>query len=149
MKAAHQILPALMRKQPQRAARSAAVEEFPAEELVRAAWEHLAGKHLAARTRPQRIYRGRLIVEVPERSWPRHLRRYENVLKDRVNNLLGENRVDDIEWHVNPELAAAPPRKPPSRQAEAADPALAAAAQAIGDPELRELFLRTAMKFAR
>ena len=149
MKPLHQILPTLMRKQPKRALRAEALESLPDEELIRSAWPHLAGKPLAARTRPLHIYQGRLIVEVPERSWPRHLRRYEGALVDRVNRLLGRARVTDVEWHVNPALAVQPPRKPPAREGEVSDPSLEAAAQAIGDPELRELFLKTARRMAR
>ena len=165
MKPLHQILPALLRKQPRRASAPAApatssagnFDDLFAEDLIRSAWTHLAGRQLAARTRPLRIYRGRLVVEVPERSWARQLRRFEGALLDRVNRLLGERRVNDVEWHANPALDGAappsPPRKPPvrekMRQEDASDASLHAAAQAIGDPELRELFLRTARKMAR
>ncbi len=149
MKPLHQIVPSLMRKPPQRSAHVASLDALPADDLVRAAWEHLAGKPLAARTRPLRIYQGRLIVEVPERSWQHNLRRYEGALLERVNRLLGQKQVSDVEWRVNPELAAGPPRKPPARQTEALDASLAKAAEAIGDPELRELFLKTAERIVQ
>ena len=161
MKPVHQILPAVITgnkgSKPHARNRTApgTMNLFPPEDIIRSAWEHLAGKQLAARTRPLRIYsspgRTRLLVEVPDRSWPRQLRAYEGLLLDRVNHLLGETLVTELEWRVNPELAAplprpSLPRKPPARET---DPALEGAAESIADPELRELFLRTAQKMAR
>ena len=157
MKPVHQILPALIRNKPRARNRSAGgtMNLFPPEEIIRSAWEHLAGKQLAARTRPLCIFsspgRIRLLVEVPDRSWSRQLRSYEGLLLERVNHLLGEKLVTDLEWRVNPELAAplprpSPPRKPPARET---DSALEGVALSIADPELRELFLRTAQKMAR
>lgn len=156
MRPLHQILPALVsrqrRKPPARASAPAPEDDSFAEDLIRSAWSHLAGKELAARTRPLRLYRGRLIVEVPERSWPRHLRRFEGAVLDRVNRLLGQAYVSGVEWRVNPALADQPPRKPPARETAqdvASDVSLDSAARSIGDPELRRLFLRTARKMAR
>lgn len=153
MKPLHQIMPSIMRKQPRRASSSAgtgAADPLFAEDLIRSAWTHLAGKQLASRTRPLRIYGDTLIVEVPDRAWPRELRRFEGALLDRVNRLLGQTRVCDVQWRVNPALAEPPapepPRKPPARETDAA---LEAAARAIPDPELRELFVRIARKMAK
>ena len=129
-------------------------EQF-AEDLIRSAWNHLAGRRLAARTRPLRIYRGKLVVEVPESSWARQLRSFEGALLDRVNRLLGERRISDVEWHVNAALEApvdSTSRKPPRREVRRPDDDRtldAAAAQAIRNPELRELFLRTVKKMAK
>ncbi len=152
MKQVSQILPDLISPRGRRkpAAPNGTMNLFPPEEIVLGAWEHLAGRQLAARTRPLRLFGDRLIVEVPDRVWQRQLRPYENALLDRIYHLLGDRTVTAIEWRVNPALAAgaipAPPRKPPARETDAS---LESAAQAIADPELRELFLRTAQKMAR
>ncbi len=128
---------------------------FPADEIIRCAWEHLAGRLLAGRTRPLRVFQNRLIVEVPDSSWPRQMRRYESLLIERIGRLLGEKVVTGLEWHVNPALAAPlaapdqaaeviPPRIPPQT-----DASLEGAAKKIRDPELRQLFLRTSERLAR
>jgi hypothetical protein len=84
------------------------------------------------------------------------LRRYENVLVERISRLLGEKVVTGLEWHVNPELAAAPVAAPtqaaeahPPRIPPQADASLEGAAKKIRDPELRQLFLRTSERLAR
>jgi hypothetical protein len=146
----HQIVPELLGKRPRRGRSPGrgTLPLFPAEEIVRAAWEFLAGGPLARRTRVRRIYQDRLLIDVPSSTWRYHLRRYEAEIAERVNRLLGEPVVKSVEWHVNPELAVvpaaagpAPARKPPARETDAA---VVEAAQKIADPELRELFLKTA-----
>lgn len=158
MQQVHQILPDLLGGKGRRRSRRGnhgTLPLFPAEEIIRCAWEHLAGKMLAVRTRPLRVFENRLIVEVPDSSWPRQMRRYENLLIERIGRLIGEKVVTGIEWHVNPALAAPlaaptpaadalPPRIPPKT-----DASLEGAAQKIRDPELRQLFLRTTARLAR
>lgn len=159
MQQVHQILPDLLggkgSRRSRRGANNGTLPLFPAEEIIRCAWEHLAGKMLAVRTRPLRVFENRLIVEVPDSSWPRQMRRYENLLIERISRLIGEKVVTGLEWHVNPALAtplaaptqtadALPPRIPPKT-----DASLEGAAQKIRDPELRQLFLRTTERLAR
>jgi len=162
MQQVHQILPDLLggkgSKRSRRGGNHGTLPLFPADEIIRCAWEHLAGKVLAERTRPTRVFQNRLIVEVPHQTWPRQLRRYENLLLERIGRLLGEKVVTGLEWHVNPGLAAPaaapvpaaqagdaiPPRIPPQT-----DASLEGAAKKIRDPELRQLFLRTSERLAR
>jgi len=162
MQQVHQILPDLLggkgSRRSRRGGNNGTLPLFPAEEIIRCAWEHLAGKMLACRTRPLRVFQNRLIVEVPDSAWPRQLRRYENLLVERIQRLLGEKVVTGLEWHVNPALAAPvaspvqaaqaadalPPRIPPQT-----DASLEGAAKKIRDPELRQLFLRTTERLAR
>ncbi len=156
MQQVHQILPDLLGGKSSRRSRRGADRDtlplFPADEIIRCAWEHLAGKVLAARTRPLRVFQNRLIVEVPDSTWPRQLRRYEGLLVERIARLLGDKVVTGLEWHVNPQLAmpapaavaTAPPRIPPRT-----DASLEGAAAKIRDPELRQLFLSTSRRLAK
>lgn len=154
MKPVHALLPELLRKQPQK--------HLPAEEIVRASWAHLVGVQVAARTQVFRLYRETLIVHVPDRAWQSQLRRLEPQLLARVNQLLGRRLVAALDFRVDASLAApadvaaaaAPPRTPPRKgpareEAPARDAELEASARAIGDPELRALFLRTSQKMLR
>lgn len=151
MKPLRELFPDLLRKQPQK--------HLPLEEIVRAAWTHLVGQQIAARSQVFRLYRETLIVHVPDRIWQRQLHRLERQLLDRINRLLGRSAVQAIDFRVDQSLVAAasaepaplqPPRKGPAREgAPAADAEMEKTAQAIADPELRALFLRTSRKMMR
>jgi len=151
MKPLRDLFPDLLRKQPQK--------HLPLEEIVRAAWTHLVGQQIAARSHVFRLYRETLIVHVPDGTWQRQLRRLERQLLDRVNRLLGRSAVHAIDFRVDAGLVAPavaaqapaePPRKGPAREgAPAADAELEESALAIADPELRALFLRTSRKMMR
>jgi len=160
MKAAAEILPELLRKQPQK--------QVPAEDLVREAWEYLVGRQVAARTQVFRLYRDILTVHVPDKVWKRQLFRLERQLLARINHFLGRNVVASIDFRVDEKMipAVAPqaeperqgnlfapfatPRKGPGHAATMqVDPDVARAAEAIADPELRELFLRTSQRMMK
>lgn len=151
MKPLRELFPDLLRKQPQK--------HLPLEEIVRAAWTHLVGQQIAARSHVFRLYRETLIVHVPDRAWQRQLHRLERQLLDRINRLLGRSAVQAIDFRVDHNLVAAagreqaplqPPRKGPAREgAPPADAEMEEMARAIADPELRALFLRTSRKMMR
>jgi hypothetical protein len=163
MKAAGEILPELLRKRPQK--------QVPAEDLVREAWEHLVGRQVAARTQVFRLYRDILTVHVPDKVWKRQLFRLERQLLARINHFLGRNLVASIDFRVDEKMiapviptapaalqgtlfdghtfAAAPRKGPGHAAAIQVDPDVARAAEAIADPELRELFLRTSRRLSR
>ena len=148
MRPLHALLPQLLRKQPQK--------HLPVEEIVRAGWAHLVGRQIAARSQVFRLYRETLIVHVPDRTWQKQLRRLEGQLLARVNRLLGQRLVTEMDFRVDGSLAAPassaqpPPRKGPVREeAPAWDAELEDSARAIADPELRTLFLRASQKMLR
>lgn len=162
MKAAADILPELLRKQPQK--------HVPAEDLVREAWEHLVGRQVAAHSCVFRLYRDTLTVHVPDKMWKRQLFRLERQLLARINHFLGRQTVASIDFRVDakmipPVAALAPiarqgslfdnappsaPRKGPGHAASIqVDPDVAKAAETIADPELRELFLRTSRRLTK
>ncbi len=159
MEAVHQILPGLIGDfKPKRSRRRSRLgfgtrQLFPPLMIIQPAWEHIVGKLLVNHTRPLSVVAGHLVVEVPSVAWRVQLVSYERALVDRIQHLLGDDSITGIDWKLNPALvstdlpvAEAPPRIPPQREA---DPAVQDAAGGIADPELRELFLRQAMRMMR
>lgn len=166
MKPLHQVLADLLRQQPE--------TELPVEDIAREAWPHIAGVHIARRTRVFRLYKQTLIVHVPDKIWKQQLHGLEGQLVDRVNQLLGHVAISRIEFREDEQLRAAelaqparktrrgrvhesqqslafdPPRKGPGRElSAAAEKELADSASAIADPELRELFIRASRKMMK
>jgi hypothetical protein len=113
-----------------------------AEGLARAAWPAAVGKKIAARTRPGRMVRTRLIVEVEDKLWQRQLFALSGQIVSNLARQLGQGIVEDVEFRI------VPPRRD-SQRAEVAQPALAAAddADQIADPGLRRIY-RSARKKA-
>ncbi len=155
MKPLHALFPDLLRKQPQK--------ELPLEEIVRAAWTHLVGQQIAARSHVFRLYRETLIVHVPDQNWQKQLHRLEGRVLARINRLLGRTLITALDFRVDQNLvqgrskaagaalvAESAPRKGPAREtAPEVDVALEDSARAIADPELRALFLRTSRKMMK
>ena len=172
MKRLDDLLPDLLRKQPQK--------QLPAGEIVREAWGHIAGRQIAGRSQVFRLYNDTLIVHVPDQTWRRQLHRFEAVLVARVNHFLGSALVRSVDFRVDPTMPAAvprraaasqtaraaapprqgelfapgngelPPRKGPLRElGPAVEAELEQAATAIADPELRDLFLRASRKMVK
>jgi hypothetical protein len=100
-----------------------------------AAWPQAVGKTIAARTRPARMVRTRLIVEVEDVIWQRQLFSLTRQICANLARHLGPGIVDDVEFRV------APRRREPQR-AEAAQPARAMTddAEQIDDPGLRRIY---------
>jgi hypothetical protein len=149
MEPIHEILPGLIGTKPASVKKSrkkpplgyGSGNLFPPLDILRAAWEHIVGPTLAARTRPISIIGGRLVVESPSVEWRRELVRYEGALLDRVRRLLGNDAITGLDWKTNPALATGTilEKKPPQREL---DSSVREAAQTIQNPELRERFLR-------
>jgi len=113
-----------------------------AEGLARAAWPAAVGKKIAARTRPWRMVRTRLIVEVEDQLWQRQLFALSGQIVASLARQLGPGIIEEIEFRIMP------PRRE-SQRAETAQPAVAAAddADQIADPGLRRIY-RNARKKA-
>lgn len=103
--------------------------------LARAAWPLAVGQKVAARTRPARMVRTRLIVEVEDSTWQRQLFALTRQILANLEKRLGQGIVEDLEFRV------IPPRREMQRAA-AAQPALALFddAEQIADPVLRNLY---------
>jgi hypothetical protein len=161
MEAVHQILPGLIgNPKVKRSRRRSPLgfgtkQLFPPLMIIQPAWEHIVGTMLVNRTKPISVVAGHLVVEVPSVAWRVQLVRYEGALVDRIKHLLGDDSITGIDWKLNPAIGstdlpivaeAPPPRIPPQREA---DVAVREAAEAIADPELRDLFLRQASRMMR
>ena len=105
------------------------------DDLARAAWPLAVGKKVAARTRPARMVRTRLIVEVEDPVWRNQLFTLSRQILTNLERHLGPGIVEDLEFRV------IPPRRDAQR-AEVAQPALAALddADQIADPLMRKMY---------
>jgi hypothetical protein len=111
-------------------------------ELARAVWPAAVGRTIAARTRPGRMVRTRLIVEVEDVTWQRQLFALSGQILSSLARQLGQGVIEDVEFRVVP-------RRRESQRAEVAQPALALTDEAdqIADPGLRRIY-RNARKKA-
>jgi len=105
------------------------------DDLARAAWPLAVGKKVAARTRPARMVRTRLIVEVEDLIWKKQLFTLSRQILTNLERHLGQGIVEGLEFRVMP------PRRDAQR-AEVAQPALAALddADQIADPVMRNMY---------
>ena len=111
-------------------------------------WPHVVGAGVARNSAPVGLRRDVLVVRVTDARWRRALHRMQRdiivKMRDRIGPVLSPARLGFLEGQV-----AAPPAEPPWQATPPADPpaAVAVAAEAIDDPELRAMFLRTAGRY--
>ena len=103
------------------------------EEVVRAAWPLAVGKKIAAHTRPARMVRTRLIVEVEDAVWQRQLFTLSRHMLGNLEKSVGKGVVEDLEFRIvprrrGPQLASAPVPAPRDE------------AESITDPVLRSIY---------
>jgi hypothetical protein len=116
--------------------------------LMRAAWPAAVGPELARRTEVVALDSGVLQVRVPDATWRRGLLRMRGDILRRLRGIAGRaapRSLGFVEGRV-----AAPAQAPAAAAApvERALPAsVAAAAEGIGDRELRRLFLAVAGRY--
>jgi hypothetical protein len=70
--------------------------------LVFDRWSEVVGEALAARTRPLRIDGNRLVLAVDEPAIATHVRFLQAELLARLSDLLGPDRVTDLDLRVGP-----------------------------------------------
>ena len=104
-------------------------------DLARAAWPLAVGKKVAARTRPARMVRTRLIVEVEDSVWKKQLLALSRQILTNLERHLGCGIVEDLEFRVMPQRREA-------QRADLAQPDLAPAddADQIADPVMRHVY---------
>lgn len=106
-----------------------------AEEWVCAVWPQAVGKIIAAHTRPARMVRTRLVVEVEDSDWQRQLNRLSRDIVEKLEKTLGKGLVEDLEFKVLPR------RREPQRATESVPALLSADESAsIQDPLLRSIY---------
>ena len=107
-------------------------DTISAGEMACAAWPQAVGKIVARNTRPIRMVRTRLVVEVEDRTWQRHLFGLTSQILANLAKHLGPGVVEDVEFRIVPR------RREPQRAMEAMPSG--DEADAIADPVLRELY---------
>ncbi|HZU28874.1 MAG TPA: DUF721 domain-containing protein [Bryobacteraceae bacterium] len=105
------------------------------DDLARAAWPLAVGKRLADRTRPLRLVRSTLLVEVEDAVWQRQLHQMRGQILTRIRQVLGDDVIDEVEFRIGV------PRRPPQMAASTRD-----GAESVQDPVLRMLYDRAKKK---
>lgn len=104
------------------------------DDLARAAWPLAVGKKVAARTRPARMVRTRLIVEVEDIVWKNQLLALSWQILKNLERHLGAGIVEDLEFRVMPARREV-------QRAATAQPSLALdEADQIADPTMRNMY---------
>jgi hypothetical protein len=118
-----------------------------AEAAALAAWKHAAGDGLKARAVPLKLDDRKLIVAVADVMWQKQLHSMRGQLLFRINSLLGQPIVGEIEFVIDPKLAAKVEQVNESEEPLDNEVPLElwSAANAIHDKELRRSFLKAAL----
>lgn len=116
--------------------------------LMRAAWPAAVGPELARRTEVVALDSGVLQVRVPDATWRKGLVRMRGDILRRLRGIAGRAAPRSLGFVEGRVAANAPAPAAAAAPAELTLPAsVAAAAEAIGDPELRRLFLAVARRY--
>jgi hypothetical protein len=114
------------------------------ERIACGAWKRAVGKRLAGRTKPVKLVRDRLVVEVEDEIWRESLWKLRYQILRNIEREIGPEIVSDLTFMV------APPRREPQRET-AAMPALLQSqdeADAIADPGLRRVYRNSRRRLA-
>jgi hypothetical protein len=116
--------------------------------LMRAAWPAAVGPELARRTEVVALDSGVLQVRVPDATWRKGLLRMRGDILRRLRGIAGRAAPRSLGFVEGRVAVTAPTPAAAAAPAGLALPAsVAAAAEAIGDPELRRLFLAVARRY--
>jgi hypothetical protein len=119
-----------------------------AEIAAKLAWTRAAGDGLRRHAIPFRLFRKTLVVSVADNIWQKQMQSMSDELITRINKLLGQRVVEEIEFRIDPATVEqvrgksqtlSTPNKPEPIPEE-----LVTAASEITDPDLRERFMRAA-----
>ena len=118
------------------------------ETAVKLAFARAAGAGMRRQAIPLRLNRRTLLVCVIDAIWRKQLQSFSGELILRINQLLGRNAIDFIEFRIDPatvnrecgELKPKQENRPPGPVSLE----VVSAAATIADEELRQLFLRAA-----
>ena len=106
------------------------------ERIACGAWKRAVGKRLAVRTKPVKLVRDLLVVEVEDEIWKDSLWKLRFQILRNIEKEIGPEIVSHLQFIV------APPRREPQRETAAPPPALGKQdeADAIADPGLRRIY---------
>ena len=72
------------------------------EQLCCAAWPEAVGKKIAGHTRPAKLVRSRLVVEVEDHIWQRQLFALTPHILNNLEKTLGRGLVEELEFRIVP-----------------------------------------------
>lgn len=107
-------------------------------------WEAAVGGALARVARPAAVRGGRLVVEVRDSAWLQELKLRDKELLNRLKEALGTEEFTGLTFRLGewaPDAggpSGGPPAPSPARISAEDEPAIEAALEGLGDPELRE-----------
>ena len=104
------------------------------EQLCCAAWPEAVGKKIAAHTRPAKLVRTRMVVEVEDHTWQRQLFTLTPHILNNLEKTLRRGLVEDLEFRIVPR------RREPVMARQALPTLPADDADAIADPVMRDLY---------
>ena len=107
------------------------------EQLCCAAWPEAVGVKVSRHTRPAKLVRTRLVVEVEDATWQKQLFTLTPHILTNLDRTLGRGLVEDLEFRIVPR------RREPALARHAVPALLAGAiddADAIADPVMRHLY---------
>ncbi|MBI4640538.1 MAG: DUF721 domain-containing protein [Candidatus Tectomicrobia bacterium] len=61
-------------------------------------WDQVVGKQIALISRPQKIRAKTFIVTIAEPVWVNHLQLYEETIRKRLNEMIGENVIEKVRF---------------------------------------------------
>src|SRR5689334_15543724 len=115
-------------------------EVITPEQIALAAWGEAVGKRIAGHTRPAKLVRARLVIEVEDATWQKQLFTLTRDILKNLDRVLGPGFVEDLEFRIVP-------RRREPEVARSATPALFADdADAIADPVLRSIYKQSRKK---
>jgi hypothetical protein len=110
-----------------------------------AAWKHAAGEGLRNHAAPLRLEGKTLVVAVADAVWQKQLGAMKNQLLFRINTVLGQALVSQIDLRIDPRIANSRPFGSDTKEQmlDSEVPLeLFSAASAIKDKQLRQVFLK-------
>ena len=113
-----------------------------------AAWKYTAGEGLRAHAVAMKLDSSTLVVAVRDAIWQKQLSLMKSQLLFRINSVLGQPLVSNIELRIDPESVPAAPNKSeaPTEIIDNEVPIdLWSAASSIADKQLRQKFLKAAL----
>jgi hypothetical protein len=112
------------------------------ERIACGAWKRAVGKRLANRTKPVKLVRDRLVVEVEDEIWRDSLWRLRFQILRNIEREIGPEIVSDLTFVV------APPRREPQRETAAMPALVQDEADMIADPGLRRVYRNSRRRLA-
>ncbi|MDH3394488.1 MAG: DUF721 domain-containing protein [Desulfobulbaceae bacterium] len=86
-------------------------------------WDEAVGDEIALRAQPDLIRGTVLWVRVSDSIWMQQLHLSKNLMMEKVNDRLGESKITDIRFRIDPTLGKPKPQPEPEPQPTPVDPA--------------------------